>query len=114
QATPTMGGLVIVAGVILAVLLFGNLGLRSVQLALFVTVGLTLVGAVDDLVKLRTTARGISARGKLMGQMMVAGLAACALYADRSTRFDGLDVAIPFFDHIDLGLFYIPWVMVVM
>jgi phospho-N-acetylmuramoyl-pentapeptide-transferase len=66
HATPTMGGLFIVAGLLTGRLAFGDLANRYVQTALVVTIGLTLLGAVDDLVKLRGAGRGLSPRGKLL------------------------------------------------
>ena len=68
QATPTMGGLFIVAGLGGSLLLAGDLTNRYLLLALGVTGGLTLLGAIDDLVKLRSERRGLSARSKLAGQ----------------------------------------------
>jgi phospho-N-acetylmuramoyl-pentapeptide-transferase len=53
QATPTMGGLFIVAGLMAGVLVFGDLANCYLQLALLLTAGLAAVGALDDLVKLR-------------------------------------------------------------
>ena len=50
QATPTMGGLFIIAGLVGGTLLLGDLANRYVLLALWVVGGLTVVGAVDDLV----------------------------------------------------------------
>ncbi len=72
QATPTMGGLFIIAGLIGGTLLFGDLANRYVLLALWVAGGLTVVGAVDDLVKLRTPGNGLSPGMKLAGQVVVA------------------------------------------
>ena len=54
QATPTMGGLFIVAGLAGSLLLAGDLTNRYLLLALGVAGGLTLLGAIDDLVKLRS------------------------------------------------------------
>ena len=49
-----MGGLFIVAGLAGSLLLAGDLTSRYLLLALGVTGGLTLLGAIDDLVKLRS------------------------------------------------------------
>ena len=62
EATPTMGGLFIVAGLIGGTLLFADLSNAYVLLALWVAGGLTAIGAVDDLVKLRTPGNGLSPR----------------------------------------------------
>ncbi len=56
QHTPTMGGIFLVAGLCAAVLLLADPRNPLVMLAIGVTVALAALGAVDDLVKLRTTA----------------------------------------------------------
>jgi phospho-N-acetylmuramoyl-pentapeptide-transferase len=109
QATPTMGGLFIVAGLIGGVLLFGDLGNRYLLLALFVTVGLAIVGAIDDLVKLRSAARGISVRSKLIGQVLVATVAAVVLYFDHAELADGLSLPPPLGSTgLSLGVWFVP------
>ena len=90
KATPTMGGLFIVAGLVGSLLLAGDLTNRYLLLALGVAGGLTLLGAIDDLVKLRTEKRGISAASKLAGQVLVAAAAALCLYFDHASLPDGL------------------------
>ena len=60
-----MGGLFIIAGLVASVLLFGDLGNGYVAPALLVAGGMTLLGMIDDLVKIRSAAKGISARHKL-------------------------------------------------
>ena len=88
-ATPTMGGLFIVAGLAGSLLLAGNLANRYLLLALGVAAGLTLLGTIDDLVKLRSERRGISAASKLIGQAAVAAAAALYLYFDHAALADG-------------------------
>ena len=56
--------------------------------------GLTLVGVVDDLIKLRRTANGLSARQKFLGQAIVAVLIALLLYVKQSRLPGGLSMAI--------------------
>ena len=90
KATPTMGGLFIVAGLVGSVLLAGDLTNRYLLLALGVAGGLALLGAGDDLVKLRSERRGISAASKLVGQVVVATVAAFCLYFDHASLPDGL------------------------
>ena len=54
KATPTMGGLFMIAGLAGSLLLAGDLSNRYLLLALGVAGGLTLLGVIDDLVKLRS------------------------------------------------------------
>lgn len=112
QSTPTMGGLFLVAGLVGGLLVFGDLANRFVQAALLVTVGLAVIGAVDDLTKLRGRENGISARAKLVGQILVAGAAAVFLYLQIPTEQTLLQV--PIWGVVaTLGPFYIPLAMVV-
>jgi len=79
QSTPTMGGLFLISGLCLAVVLLGDATNHYVLLTLAVTLGLAVVGAVDDLVKLRTTAAGLGWRAKLLSQSVIALPAAACL-----------------------------------
>ena len=114
QATPTMGGLFIIAGLIGSTLLLGDLGNRYLLTALFLAVGLTLLGAVDDLVKLRSAARGLSARSKLAGQVLIATAAAVPLYLDHAAMADGLVLPPPFAAAgLSLGPWFVPLAVLV-
>lgn len=81
QATPTMGGLFLVAGLLGAILLLGDLDNPLVQMAVLLTVGLGALGAVDDFVKLRGRTNGLRPRTKLLGQVALAAVAASWLYS---------------------------------
>jgi len=114
QSTPTMGGLFIVAGLLAAALCFGDLGNGHLLVALLVTAGLALLGAVDDLKKLRGTGKGISARAKLAGQLAVALVAAVLLFDQLSTAPDGLLLRVPLAGwEIPLGFWFVPWAVLV-
>lgn len=77
KGTPSMGGLAILAGIIGGYLITHALWQRppsvSGLLALFLTVGLALVGFADDYLKVfRHKSLGLRARTKLLGQALVA------------------------------------------
>lgn len=115
QFTPTMGGLFLVAGVVTGVLAFGDLGNRYLLAALVVTVGLGIVGAIDDLAKLFGHKNGISARSKLLGQVTVTLVASWMLYGQLAGVTGGLQFHVPLTSlSFDLGLWFIPWAMLVM
>jgi len=114
QFTPTMGGLFIVAGLIAGVVLFGDLTNPYLQVGMLVVVGLATIGAVDDLVKLRGSGNGISARAKMAGQLAVATVAAILMYQQQATVPDGLLLRIPFSaTGISIGLGFIPLAVLV-
>ena len=95
QATPTMGGLFLVAALVAGALAFGDLGNRYVQAALVTTAGLAAVGAADDLVKLRTSRNGLSRRAKLLCQTAAALPAAWMVYLEHAGTADGLGLGFP-------------------
>ena len=114
QSTPTMGGLFVIAALIASLLLFGDLQNGYVAPALVVAIGLTLLGIVDDLVKIRTAAKGISARSKFVAQLLVAGVAAVLLYQQQATVPDGLLLRLPLVGtSFSLGLWFLPLAVVV-
>ena len=53
KGTPTMGGFIILMGILIPTLLFANIGKIYIQLLLLSTIWLGLVGFVDDYLKLR-------------------------------------------------------------
>jgi phospho-N-acetylmuramoyl-pentapeptide-transferase len=114
QATPTMGGLFIIAALAASMLLFGDLQNGYAMPALLVAAGMTLVGVLDDLVKLRSTANGLSARWKLAGQLVVAAAASLLLYRQQAAVADGLSLRVPWAaTTFSLGLGFIPLAMIV-
>ncbi|MEE9603626.1 MAG: phospho-N-acetylmuramoyl-pentapeptide-transferase [Thermoguttaceae bacterium] len=114
EFTPTMGGLFIMAGLVVGVLVFGRLENPYLQAALVVAVGLAALGAVDDLVKLRGNSNGISPRRKLLGQVLVAGIAAVMLYNQQATLDDGLMLRLPLLQGgIWLGIWFVPLAVLV-
>ncbi len=114
--TPTMGGLLILAAVLLPMLLWGNLGNRLVLVAMLATVYMGFLGWVDDYLKLsRKKKTGLRGRWKLLLQ------AAFGLwlgwwmihepeYAGIATR-----TSIPFLKNVylDFGSLYIPFAILV-
>src|SRR5215470_12136333 len=77
--TPTMGGLVILAALLVSTILWTNLRNRYVWVLLLATTGLGLIGLQDDAMKLRTR-RGISARRKFGAQILLVGVLMGSLY----------------------------------
>lgn len=74
KGTPTMGGLIILVSTVIPVLLFGDLKNVYVQLMLFVTLWLGLVGFIDDYIKVfRKNKEGLRGKFKIIAQV-IAGL----------------------------------------
>ncbi|MFN7942598.1 MAG: phospho-N-acetylmuramoyl-pentapeptide-transferase [Thermoanaerobaculia bacterium] len=113
--TPTMGGLLILFAVLLPTLLWANLTNRLVWLAIGVTFAFGAIGFADDFLKVRRRRNlGLTARGKLLAQIVVALGAGLALFLLPSGFKPTL--VFPFFKEaiVDLGVLYVPFVVVVL
>ena len=113
QGVPTMGGLLIIFAVTLSTLLWARLNNSLVWLALFIIVFYGLVGAYDDYRKIKKkNSKGLSAKGKLVFQIVGAGVV--GLYLFFHPGFNG-HLSIPFLKHMnpDLGWGYIVFAILV-
>lgn len=115
--TPTMGGLLILAAVVVPILLWGDLTEPWIWVVTGTTLAFAGIGLLDDVLKVRRGKNlGLRAWQKF-GLQLLAGLAAATairLVAGHSP-YAGELVA-PFFKnaHIPLGFMYIPFVAVVL
>jgi len=110
-----MGGALILVGVTLSALLWGDLGNRFVWIILFTTLAFGLIGGADDYLKLaRARSKGLSARDKYLAQSGVALVTAVLLLAGASTPAETA-LIVPFFKSvlIPLGWLFIPLVYLV-
>ena len=88
KGTPTMGGVLIVGSVLLSTLLWANLTNQFVWMAILVTMSFSLIGFVDDFMKLKK-GKGISARAKFFAQIIVAlGVSLYLAFVDLEKGFD--------------------------
>lgn len=79
--TPTMGGVMILGSVLIAVLLCGRALNPFVAVTMFVMLGLGLLGFIDDYTKVKLkNSDGVSARTKLGWQFGIALVAGCFLF----------------------------------
>lgn len=82
QGTPTMGGILILSCLLVAIVLFGDLTNRAVQIVVAVTVLMGVLGFLDDWKKLRRQQyKGVTKRGKILWQGAVALFVGWWLYA---------------------------------
>ncbi|MFZ5749169.1 MAG: phospho-N-acetylmuramoyl-pentapeptide-transferase [Pseudomonadota bacterium] len=105
RGTPTMGGLMIITSLMVALLLWMDLGNPFVWACMFVTFGFGMIGFLDDYDKVRKQkTAGVSGRVRLAGEFLIAGLASWII-----VQQNGTELYVPFFSnfHPDLGYFYI-------
>ncbi|NLE64783.1 MAG: phospho-N-acetylmuramoyl-pentapeptide-transferase [Elusimicrobia bacterium] len=110
---PTMGGILIVGSILAAMLLWGNLKNPYVLLTLMTMLWLGGVGFADDYIKLSgMNKNGMRCRTKLLWQLFLATIVSFYIYM-RPEVMTTLDV--PFLKGVilDLGIFYILFVMAV-
>src|ERR1700754_4909474 len=108
KGTPTMGGLMILSGLIVSTLLWANLRNPYVWIVLVVTLGFGLVGFYDDYLKVsKQTDKGFSGRARLGVEALIA-LLACVAFVLLSRGSSGTILGMPFFKDfaINLGWFY--------
>ena len=96
--TPTMGGIIILLGILVPTLLLSNLDKVYVRLMLLCTVWLGIIGFVDDYLKIKakriakakgidfkkTNADGLAGKFKIFGQVMLGIIIGSTLYFNQS------------------------------
>ena len=109
--TPTMGGLMILIALLLAMLIWMDLSNPFVWACLAVTAGFGLIGFLDDFDKVtKRSHKGVSGRVRLLCEFVVAGVAAAIIVSQIST-----DLYVPFLSGraIPLGPLYYVFAAVV-
>jgi phospho-N-acetylmuramoyl-pentapeptide-transferase len=107
--TPTMGGLMILSGMLVSTLLWANPANPYVWVVLGVTLGFGLVGFYDDFLKVKKQrSDGFSARTRLGIEAIIAALAAIALVRLGQTQIS-MTLVFPFFKEVvlHLGWFFV-------
>ena len=115
--TPTMGGLLILIAVVIATLLWGDLGNRFVWVTLFTTVSFGVIGWIDDYRKLvDKNPKGMGARNKFLGQTIAGLVAALFLYHTAVTPAETA-LIVPLFKDIMIplgaGFVVLTWFVIV-
>ncbi len=112
--TPTMGGLIILSGIIIPSLLWADLTNFYVQSVLVVTLWLGMLGFMDDYLKaIKKEPKGLVGKKKLIGQILLGLLFGFGI-TWLSPNYNGM-TNIPFFKNfvLNLGILYIPFIIVV-
>ncbi len=113
--TPTMGGLMILGGIVITVLLLADLRNPLVWAVLFVLVGFGTIGFYDDYLKVtRQSSSGFSGKVRLLLEFLIA-LAVAWMLVRVGDAALAEKLAIPFFKDVlmDLGPFYYPFAALV-
>jgi phospho-N-acetylmuramoyl-pentapeptide-transferase len=109
RGTPTMGGLMIMSGVLVSTLLWANLENAYVWVVLMVTVGFGAIGFYDDYLKVtKQSHKGFSGKSRLAIEALVAALACIAIAYIAAPGLSNR-LALPFSKDLlfNLGWFYV-------
>ncbi|MDF1634567.1 phospho-N-acetylmuramoyl-pentapeptide-transferase [Mycoplana sp. MJR14] len=113
--TPTMGGIMILAGIVGSSLLWADLSNIYVVATLLVTLGFGAIGFYDDYLKVtKQTDKGFSGKARLGLEFIIAGIATyfmmrAAVSSGAAGSTLGTSVAFPFVKGflLDLGIFFV-------
>ncbi len=109
--TPTMGGLMIMTGIIVSTLLWANLSSVYVWVTLLVAIGFGAIGFYDDYLKVTKQSHlGLSGKARLAIEFVVAGIAVFFIMRAGQEPFSS-SVTFPFIKDLilNLGWFFIPF-----
>ena len=109
--TPTMGGVIILFGLLVSVLCWGDLSNISVLFCVYIAISFGLLGAFDDYKKIQHhNSSGISSKFKIFSQIILAilGISFFVYFVDYQ---EITNLYFPFFKNliINLGWFFIPF-----
>jgi phospho-N-acetylmuramoyl-pentapeptide-transferase len=111
--TPTMGGILILAAIVISTVLWADIANRNIIIALFATLWLGITGFIDDYLKqIKKRPKGLNAVSKLTSQIVLGLILGSILYLDphSSIRLD-----LPFVKDLSINLdgFFILFVILV-
>ena len=111
SGTPTMGGVIIIIGIITSTLLWADLANIYVWTLIFVSLSLGCLGFIDDILKIKLkNSSGLKSKYKFTGQLIIGSLALYILikYSNHEYLYD---LYFPFFKNLILhmGIFFIPF-----
>ncbi len=109
--TPTMGGVIILLGLLVSVLCWADLSNINIIFCIYIAVSFGLLGAFDDYKKIKhSSSLGISSKFKIFSQIILAIIGVC--FYIYLIDYQGItNLYFPFFKNliINLGWFFIPF-----
>ena len=111
SGTPTMGGVIIIIGILSSTLLWADLRNIYVWILIFVCLSLGGLGLLDDILKIKfKNSSGLKSRYKFLGQIIISAITLYLLikYSDHEYLFN---LYLPFLKNFiwHMGLFFIPF-----
>jgi phospho-N-acetylmuramoyl-pentapeptide-transferase len=85
KGTPTMGGIIIIAGILIPTLIFARIENVYIILMIISTIWLGLVGFIDDYIKVfKKNKEGLAGRFKILGQIGLGVIVGLTLYYNQN------------------------------
>jgi phospho-N-acetylmuramoyl-pentapeptide-transferase len=115
SGTPTMGGIIIIIGIISSTVLWADLTNVFIWTLIFVSLSLGILGFIDDLLKIKLeNSRGLNSKLKFLGQLVI-GIITLIILIKYSNHEYLHNLYFPFFKNLilDMGLFFIPFALFV-
>ncbi len=114
--TPTMGGVIILIGLLVSVLFWGDLTNINILFCIYIAISFGVLGAFDDYKKIKhSNSSGVSSKFKIISQIILAIIGVCFfVYYVENQNITNL--YFPFFKNliINLGWFFIPFAVFVL
>ena len=111
SGTPTMGGVIIIIGILFSTLLWADLTNVYVWTLIFVSLSLGALGLLDDILKIRfKNSRGLKSSYKFLGQIAIS-IITLMILIEFSNHEYLYNLYFPFFKNLiwDMGLIFIPF-----
>ena len=115
SGTPTMGGIIIIIGIISSTILWADLTNIFIWTLIFVSLSLGILGFIDDLLKIKLeNSRGLNSKLKFLGQFII-GVITLIILIKYSNHEYLYNLYFPFFKNLilQMGLFFIPFALFV-
>ena len=113
--TPTMGGVIILLGLLISVLFWADLSNINILFCIYVAISFGILGAFDDYKKIKqSNSSGISSKLKLISQILLA-IIGVGFYVYLTDYQDINNLYFPFFKNliVNPGWFFIPFAVFV-
>ena len=109
--TPTMGGVIILIGLLVSVLCWGDLTNINILFCIYIAISFGVLGAFDDYKKIKhSNSSGVSSKFKIISQIILAIIGVC-FFVNYVGNQNITNLYFPFFKNliINLGWFFIPF-----
>ena len=111
SGTPTMGGIIIIIGMLTSTLIWADLKNIYIWTLIFISISLGTLGFIDDLLKIKySNSIGLNSKLKFIGQFIIGFITLIILIFFSDHEYIN-NIYFPFFKNLilDLGIFFIPF-----